>query len=258
MKMNNRIFAITKYSIIEAMSDRFIYLIAIGFLIILLVSAFVSELAITETSQTQVAIQSYLLRLFCVFTLSLFVITSMIREFNDKGFELILSQPITRSDYFTGKWFGYILIAFFMSAVSFLCVALHASINDSLIWSLSLFAELIIFLTFSMFCLFTLNSITLSFSVLVAFYILCRAIDVIRLISDSPILESASLSHHFINLTIDVIAYLVPSLNRFTQTDWLVYGSATSTELLFIFGQMLIYTLLLASAALFDLYRKEL
>ena len=257
MNLNSRALAITKYSILEAMRDRFLYLIAIGFLTVFLLSIFIGELAITETSQTQVSIQAYLLRVFCVFTLSLFVITSMIREFNDKGFELILSQPITRLAYFTSKWLGYVMIALFMASASLLCLLAHISIADALAWTLSLFAELILFLTFSMFCLFTLNNITVSFSAVVAFYILARTIEVIRLISQSPILESPAISYQFISSAIDILAYMVPSLHRFTQTEWLVYG-AENADLLFVFGQTVIFTILLAGAALFDLYRKEL
>jgi len=258
MMQTGRLLAITKYSVLEALRDRFLHLIFAGFLIFFLSSIFVGELAITETLQTQVSIFAFLLRLFCVFTLSLFVITSMIRQFNDKGFELILSQPIPRYIYLFGKLFGYLVIAIFMSFACFVCLLAYADMLSSAMWSVSLLCELLLFLTLCVLCVFTLESVTLAFSVVIGFYALSRSIEIIQLISDSPILESVDLSHRFIDWGIDILAYVIPSLHRFTQTEWLAYGIQADRDYIYILIQTFIYTILIFLAALYDLYRKEL
>jgi len=51
--------------------------------------------------------------------------------------------------------------------------------------------------------------------------------------------------------------WIVPDVSLFTQTEWLVYGSADWAQLLPVFAQAMIYLILLSSVALFDFYRKN-
>ncbi len=254
----NILFAIAKFSIWEAVRDRFLIFIISGVLVFFLISFFVGELAISEGIQMQVAILAFSLRLFCVFTVGLFVITSMVREFNDKGFELILSHPVPRSTYYLGKLTGFSVVALLLSLICVVCLSVYAPIDLSFFWSLSLFCELLIIIAFSLLSLFSFNSITISFSMVMAFYFLSRSMEVIQLMGNSPILESNALSHKLINYLIDFIAYVIPDLYKFTQTDWVVYVSDMKPELFTVIGQTVIYVVLLSSVALFDLYRKEL
>jgi ABC-type Na+ efflux pump permease subunit len=255
---HNLLLTIAKYSILEAVRDKFLLFILMGVIIFFCVSLFIGELAITEGIQMQSALLASTLRLFSVFTMGLFVITSMIREFNDKGFELILSHPVPRSSYYFGKFAGFSVVAFLIALMSACCLYLYVPANITLFWSFSLFCELLIIIALSLLSLFSFNSITISFSVVMAFYVLSRSIEAIQLISDSPILASGSMSHQFINGLLDIIAYIIPDLHKFTQTDWLVYITDFNAELFIVIGQTLIYVILLSSVALFDLYRKEL
>lgn len=255
---HNLLLTIAKYSIWEAVRDKFLLFILMGVIAFFCVSLFIGELAITEGVQMQAALLASSLRLFSVFTMGLFVITSMIREFNDKGFELILSHPVPRSSYYIGKFIGFSVVALLIALMSVCCLCLYAPVDLALFWSFSLFCELLIIIALSLLSLFSFNSITISFSVVMAFYILSRSIETIQLISDSPILASSSMSHQFISGLLDVIAYVIPDLYKFTQTDWLIYITDVKTELLIVLGQTIIYIILLSCVALFDLYRKEL
>jgi hypothetical protein len=55
---------------------------------------------------------------------------------------------------------------------------------------------------------------------------------------------------------LDLVAVLLPDLDVFTQTGWLVYGGGMQ-DLVPIVMQTVIYVGLLSAAALFDLYRKN-
>jgi hypothetical protein len=90
-----------------------------------------------------------------------------------------------------------------------------------------------------------------------AFYLLARSISTIRLLGASPILESTAFSHRFMVWLTDAIAFVLPDLQRFTRTDWIVYGAGWQ-ELLPVLMQTVIYAVLLTAAGLFDLYRKDL
>lgn len=255
---HNLLFTIAKYSIWEAIRDKFLIFILFGVAAFFCISLFVGELTITEGMQTQSALLGSTLRLFAVFTVGLFVITSMIREFNDKGFELILSHSVPRASYYFGKFIGFSVVALLISAICACCLSVYAPLNAVLFWSASLFCELLIIISLSLLCLFSFNSITISFSVVMGFYILSRSIEAIQLISESPVLAIGSISHKFMNGLLDLIAYIIPGLYDFTQTSWLVYGINDGSNAYFFIGQAFIYVTLLSCVALFDLYRKEL
>ena len=251
------LLTIAKYSILEAVRDRFLLFIFTGVIIFFCISLFIGELAITEGTQMQSAILGSALRLFSVFTIGLFVITSMIREFNDKGFELILSHPVPRSSYYFGKFTGFSVIALLIAFMCLCCLSIYVPLNLAFLWSFSLFCELLIIISLSLLCLFSFSSITISFSIVMSFYVLSRSIEVIQLISNSPILAIGSTSHKFMNELLGIISYIIPDLYRFTQTSWLIYQTEFN-NIVIVIGQTLIYVILISCVALFDLYRKEL
>jgi ABC-type transport system involved in multi-copper enzyme maturation permease subunit len=257
MNQKSPIRTIAKYTFIEAVKNRLFILMVIGLICVFGLSLFISELAITETKEVQVALIGFIVRLFAIFIISLFVITNLVREFNDKAFEFIISLPIPRHAYFFGKLYGFILLSVLVVVIVSLPVFFYTALPQALIWSMSLICELFIMITLCLLCLFTLEHITTAFSAVVAFYILARSIGTIQLISHNPILESTEFSQQFINQLIDVIAYVIPDFGSFTKTQWLVYQTGSTEELIAITIQTVIYVVLLSSAALFDLYRKE-
>ena len=62
------------------------------------------------------------------------------------------------------------------------------------------------------------------------------------------------IGQHFV---IDAIAFLLPGIDRMTQTGWLIYAAPTTTEMLQVLAQTGAYALLLCAASLFDLQRKN-
>lgn len=256
--MFSNINVIAKYTALEAFRTRF-------FLVVFLVAAasiglaeFISQVAITETQQIQSAVVGATLRMVAVLILSLFVITSMVREFNDKGFELILSLPVPRAGYYFGKFSGFSLIALFIAIMFSVPLLIYVPLDQVVMWGFSLFLELLIIAALSLLCLFTFNHVTIAFICVVAFYLLSRSIGAIQLISHGPLIETHKLPQQVINFIVDAIAYILPGLERFTSTEWLVYHSASMNDLFVVLGQSVIYLFVLSAAALFDLYRKDL
>ena len=249
---------IAKYSLLEAVRDKFFIFIIAGLLVIVGLSLFASELAITESVQMKVAFLGSGFRLFTIFTISLFVITSMVRELNDKGFELILSHPVPRWAYYVGKLAGFVIISMVVVLLITFCLLLYVPVQSLVFWSLSLLCETSIIIALSLLTLYSFNSITISFSVVAGFYLLSRTSEALLLISSSPILTTTSVSHKFITWLIELISYLLPGLYKFTQTEWLIYSPPSFNEFGIVFGQTIIYVVFLSGIALYDLYRKEL
>jgi ABC-type Na+ efflux pump permease subunit len=255
--MPTLITPIAAYTFREAVRNRLFLLTLAGMVCLLGLTEFVGELAVTERGQVQAAMIGAGIRLFAVCTVCLFVITSTVREFNDKGFELILSLPVPRASYFFGKCLGFLWLALVIAGAGALLLLLYSPADAVLLWFISLACELVLLVAASLLCLFTFGNVTVAFMLVLAFYLLSRAMETIRLVSMSPILESHTLSQEFMNWLVNAIAFLLPALHRFARSEWLVHGSDWSA-LPGIAAQTLIYATLLAAAALFDLYRKEL
>ena len=247
---------ITRYVVIEAVRNRLFGLMLIGVTGVFALGEFIGGLAITETSAIQGSAVAFVLRFAAVFLLSLYVITGVIREFNERSIEMLLALPAPRYVYYAGKLCGYLLLALIMAGVACLPLFLYAGPGQVMLWSFSLFCELAIVTALCLFFLFTLGQVTAVFCAVAAFYFLARSMASMQLISHSAILASGSIAQAIMQQVLDLIAVFLPQLDGFTQTDWLVYGGGMQ-QIPAIVAQTVIYVGLLSAAALFDLYRRN-
>ena len=95
--MITQILTIARFTIIESLRNRLLLLsyliIAISFALV----EFIGDLTITEHRVTQVAILGAFLRISAVVMVTLFVVTSSLRELQDKTLEMIMAMPIHRA-----------------------------------------------------------------------------------------------------------------------------------------------------------------
>lgn len=250
--------AIAFYTVLEGLRNRLLWLLALFVIAGFALTEFIGELAITETVQFQSALLGSYFRLCGVFMVSLFVVTSMVREFDEKGLELVLSLPVTRVQYYIGKLVGFCVLALSTGIIFSMCLLLYAPPLQVLLWGSSLGCELLIITAFSLLCLFTFNQVPLALSAVMGFYVLSRTIGAFQLMAAGSMMNTDTLSQQVITVLIDGIAFVLPELQRFASTEWLVYHTGRWEALLPIVGQSLIYISLLAGASLFDLYRKNI
>ena len=104
--MLRAILPIARFTLIEALRNRLLWLALILVVAGLAFTRFLQQIAITESLQIQTALSAALLRFGAAFMIAGFVVTSMVREFNDKVVELILARPLKRSSYYLGKLVG--------------------------------------------------------------------------------------------------------------------------------------------------------
>ncbi len=256
--MKYPVLVIARYSFLEAVRSRVFLAVLPGVIILFGLSQFIGELSVTESTEIQGAVTAYLVRIVSVFIICLFVVTSTLREFNEKAVDIIFALPIPRYVYYLGKLSGFIMLAIVISILFSLPLFLYADTISVLLWMLSLVCELMIMTSLCLLFLLTLANATVALCFVFAFYVLARTISTIQLIAISPVIEATTLSQQFITGIIDVIAYLLPDFARFTQTGWLVYGTISPENMFYVIFQALVYVLLLSAAAMFDLYRKEL
>jgi ABC-type transport system involved in multi-copper enzyme maturation permease subunit len=250
--------AIAGLTVLEALRGRLLWLVALILLAGFGFAELLGSIAITETRQVQASLLAAVLRIAAVMVTSLFVITSVVREFNDKVVELYLSLPLPRAAYYLGKLAGFAAFAACAAALFGALLLVYASPGQVLLWSVSLLAELLLVVTASLLALFTFSQVTVALSVVLAFYVLSRGIGAIQLMSQGPLVDPEAVSSEVVEWLVDGIAFLLPDLYRFTPSEWLVYATGDWAALAPLLAQTAVYVTLLAGAGLFDLYRKNL
>ena len=255
--MYSQIRTISKFTIIESIRNRLLWLsllvVAISFALV----EFIGDLAITEHRVTQVAILAAFLRISAVVITTMFVVSSTIRELQDKTLEMILAMPIHRASYYLGKLSGFVQIALIIAVMFSILLLLYASPDQVLIWGLSLVLELIIVVALGLVMLFTFNQIPAAIAGVFIIYAASRTATSIYLMAEYPVIAHTSFAQQFMDGFVELLTWLLPDLHRFTQTEWLAHNTASFDQLVPVFGQTLIYLVLLSAIALFDFYRKN-
>lgn len=255
--MFSQIITISRFTIIESLRNR---LLLLSFLVIGISFAlveFIGDLAITEHRITQVAILAAFLRMSAVVMITLFVVSSTVRELHDKTLEMILAMPIRRGSYYLGKLIGYLYIAALVAVFFAALLMLYADAEQVFIWMISLFFELVLVVALSLVMLFTFNQVPSALTAVFIFYGASRIVTSIFLMAKYPIIAHTSMGQQFMDAFIELLTWLLPDLHRFTQTEWLAYNTGDWATLLSLLGQTVIYLVFLSFIALFDFYRKN-
>lgn len=250
-----RTFAI--YTVREMINNRLLLLVLLFALLGLGIAGFVAEVAVTEHKEMQVSLIAFSYRFCAVFVMMVFVVSTIVREFNDKCLELYLSMPVSRTIFFIGKIIGFILCGSILALIFSLCLLIHSPPLQVLIWWFSLSLELAIVAVFSFFAVLTFNQqITASVFITFFFYILSRLTDAIELVSTSPILAE-TLGNNIIEFMLEGLSLVLPRLSLYTQTEWLVYGGGAE-QLPGLVAASVIYCFLIGAMAMWDFVRKNI
>jgi ABC-type transport system involved in multi-copper enzyme maturation permease subunit len=254
----SKVLAIAQYTLLEALRTRVVWLMLFILVGLLLASLFVQQLAITESARMQTGFLAATARLAAAFVICLHVSSSMTREFNDKGVELLLALDLPRAGFFFGKLLGFLAVAVILAGLTTAALAWQAPHAGVVLWGSSLACELILIAALTLFCTLTFAQMIPAVSVVAAFYVLARSIGTIQLMAGSQLLPQHEWTQQAMGWLVTGLALVLPDLGRFTSTAWLVNGPENWPALGFVAGQTLVYSVLIALAGMFDLYRKNL
>lgn len=256
--MTHQIAVIARYTVLEAARTRLPH-VAIAIAALLgAASVFVASIALTETARMQLGTYAASARVAAVFVAALYALSSITREFNDKGLELLLALDLPRSHYILGKLAGLLAAAVLLAAVTSIPLAFAAPFEAALSWGFSLALELGIIMALALFCAMTFRHILGAASFVFGFYLLARSLTAVRLMSAHPLADADSIFHQVSQRLADGLALLLPALEEWTQTAWLVTGAPAGSLLLGLLAKSVLYVALLTAAALVDFYRKNL
>ena len=219
-------------------------------------AAFLSQVALTEGRALQLALVAALLRACAVFLVAVQVSASVIRERNDKGLELMLSLPLTRTSHYFGRLAGFAAMAAVLALVFALPLLAWASPGAVALWSASLAVEGMLVAAAALFFAMTLAQPVPAIAATIGLYLLARSMAAIQAIAAGPLVEP-SFANQAARFCVDAVALLLPRLDAVTRSEWLLYGAPGAAAYGAAIGALVVYVVLLAAAGLFDFYRRN-
>jgi hypothetical protein len=255
--MKSRIATIARFTLLEALRTRLPALGVLALALLFGASFFVEAIAITEGERFHAGFYAASVRIAAVFIVAFHALASVARELDDKGLDILLALDLPRSHYVAGRLAGFLGVAAAFACAVCLPLLWSAPPAAVLQWGISLALELALMAALALFCIITFSHLLPAASFVAAFYLLARALTAIRLMSANPVAGADSLSHQAISWVVEGLALVLPALDGWTQTAWLVEQRASWTDVGWIAAQGVLYVALLAAAAMFDLYRKN-
>jgi ABC-type transport system involved in multi-copper enzyme maturation permease subunit len=255
--MRNRVATIGQYTVLEALRTRLPLLTALSIAVLFGASFFVREIAITDSARLQTSFYAGTVRFAMFLLAALHVIGSISRDFQDKGLDMALALDLPRAHYVVGKLAGFVAVAAALALLAGIPLAPLAGWEGAAQWTLSLGCELAVVVALSLFCVITFTSLMPAASFVIAFYLLARVITAIRLITGNPVAGAGSVSHQTMEWLIEGVALIVPPIDQWTRTEWLVDHSGSWMSLATIAGHAMLFATLVTAAAVFDLHRRN-
>lgn len=251
-------FTLARFVLLEARRSGLPIMLLAAFLAGISLAGFVSQVALTEKANLQTGVLAASFRLIAIALTVVFVVTSMVRESSDKGLELLLSMPISRTTYYMGKLAGFAACGASIAIAFSITMLLYSPPLAVAAWGASLTLEASLFAAISLFFVIALGKALPALAGIGGMYVLARLIGTIQSIAISPITEEKGLFHVLARVGVEIIAVLLPPLDKITRTDWLLYSPPSWGEFSSVAGALILYSALIVAAGLFDFHRRNL
>lgn len=253
----SRTFSIARYTLLEARRNRFLLTACAVIVLMVVLSLFVRQLAITESGRIQVVFLCAGSRAAMVFIMCIYVLQGLLRDFQDKILDLMLSFDMPRSRYILGKFTGHLVLGTACAVIAAVPLLYFSDLASVAAWACSLAMELWIISAAAIFCVTAFSQLLPAAGFVLGFYLLARSVAAIQLMSHSSVSAPGG-ETEMVSLLADGLGLLLPRLDTFTQSAWLIDAPALPASAGSLLVQTLVYASLLLAAAMFDLQRRNI
>lgn len=244
---------IARFTIIDGLRSRWALVVLALIGAALTLGAFGGSLALTESGRVSLVAFAPVLRIASVLAIIVFVTAATVREIDERSRLMMLAAPLSRSAWVLAKFTGIAVLATITAAacaLPLLVFHLPGTAAGSVAWLLSLALELVVVggLTLTMACsLAQVPSAVLAAS---GCYLLARLIGAAMLLNErAPLADQRAVADAG-SFVLDAIGMLMPRLDLFTQTPWLL--GAAPADLPAVVGQAVLYSAIVVTLAALD------
>lgn len=249
--------AVLRFVLLTGARDRMLPALWLLSLAVLLVCRALGGAMLVEGGQTALAFASLSLRLVMVAGVVLAVCFQMRRLQETREIEAMLARPVSRTGLVLGLAGGYGLLGLAMVLPALLALGLILTPNVSglALWGLSLLLEVWLAAGFALFLACSLSSAAASALTALSLYALARLATGFYDIAQAGVGDALAspLTGLPLRLAAELLAAVLPRLDLFGQSSWLVYGPDTAWGAGALLMQAGLYLPLLLAATVFDL-----
>jgi ABC-type Na+ efflux pump permease subunit len=191
--------------------------------------------------------------------LVVFVCFHLRHAFEQKEMDVLLSRPLSRPQIMLAYWLGFSAVAFLLVLTAVMLLSFLPLPNPTgfAVWGVSLLLESWLVVALAMFAAFTLQSAVSAVLAALGFYVLGRMMAFFLLVVKSKLAIGSLWVSQIVKGLLAGISLVMPRLDLFSQSDWLIYGITHSQELMLAGIQALVFIPLLLAASTLDFLRKE-
>ncbi|MBN8531990.1 MAG: hypothetical protein J0L97_09055 [Alphaproteobacteria bacterium] len=248
-----------RYILITAARDRLFVLLAAGLIVIASIASLLGGTAITEPLPMAVSFFGGAARLWLSLGFIVFISFHVRRLYDTREIDLMLTKPLSRAALIAAFYAGFLTLALLLLLpVAFLMVLLKVpSVPGFFWWMLSLALELAIVVALATSTAIILRSAVASALGAFGFYVLSRMVGYFLGSADAIHPRPEEWITMLAKYGLKILSTVMPRLDFFAQTEWLVYGLQDSSAPLHFALQAAIYAPLLYAAAVYDTHRKQ-
>ena len=191
-----------------------------------------------------------------VFLIAAQVTAGTLREIQDKGLELMLSLPLSRTTHYLGRLAGYAACGLALALLFSAALLFWVAPLPAVLWGVSLALELALIAAAALFFAMTLPNLVAAIGATAGLYLLARAMPAIQALAGAP-LDAETWAGWLARRAVDSIAFVLPRVDAATRTEWLVYDIPSPGAYATALAGLALYTVLLTAAGLFDFHRRS-
>jgi ABC-type transport system involved in multi-copper enzyme maturation permease subunit len=246
-----------RYILITALRDWLFIGLLTGVAVAAGISATLGSTAFLEEKAMTLTFASGSSRLILMIGLIVFVCFHIRHAFDTKEIDVILSRPISRANLVAAYWLGFSFVGLMLVVPVVGIIGLIGVPNTAgyIGWGLSLLLEATLVVALALFSAFTMRSAVVSVLACMGFYALSRMM--IFFVMTAQTMQMRGDQYIVMKHVLSAISAVVPRLDFFSKSEWLVYGFTADRDwqLFAIQAAVFIPVLLLASIA--DFRRKQ-
>jgi len=248
-----------RYILLTALRDWLFAVLMIGVLGCALIAHMLGGTALIETQEMTLSYTSASVRVIIIAGLITFTCFHIRNAFDTKEIDVFLSRPITRSNLVFSYWLGFAVVAVLLVLPTVVLLAVQGVINVKgfFFWSASMLIECWLVVAVSLFCAFTLRSAVTSTIASMGFYVVARMMGFFIAMSQTGYIFGQQSLNTVLIYALKLLSIIMPRLDSFARSDWLIYGLNNLGELKLYAIQAVILIPLLIFVTIVDFSRKQ-
>jgi ABC-type transport system involved in multi-copper enzyme maturation permease subunit len=252
-------FTNIRYILLTAMRDKLFVGLLCGVAAAAYICSVLGSTAMLEPEAMTLSFTAAASRVIIMVGMIVFIGFHVRNAFDSKEIDVLLSRPISRTTLVISYWLGFAVVSALLVIPPVAILAYLGVVNKTgfLVWSISLLLESWLVVAMALFASFTLKSGVSSVLASLAMYTISRMIGFFLATLKSGVIFHSELLQASAKWTVTGISTIIPRLDFFAKSGWLIYGPKSYDDALLCVYQAAIFIPLLIAAAIIDFKRKQ-